>query len=265
MNTTLWGLGLLSVLLGAAPEVAAVPETTPPLRLLVPAYFYPADEGLKSWDRLLEAPSPGDLVVIINPASGPGDKADPNYAHVVGRAAKAGLTLVGYVTTSYGKRPAADVKADVDRWVSFYPAVRGVFFDEQNSGADFVDYLANLYDYVHQKDGLKLVVTNPGTTCAAGFWTRPATDVCGVFEGSKGFEGLRLPEGVEKLPPSRFAAVAHEVATAERMRACLAEAAKSVGYVYITDGEGANPYDRLPRYWDEERAAVRKANGRPEK
>jgi hypothetical protein len=37
---------------------------------------------------------------------------------------------------------------------------------------------------------------------------------------------------------------------------------QKVGHVYVTDAGGANPWDRLPRYWDEEVAAVRRANGR---
>ena len=260
MSTPSRRTALFVLFLAAGVVPAAEPEAVPRVRLLVPAYFYPADEGLKSWDRLLKAPARGDLVVIVNPASGPGDKVDPNYVRIVGRAAKADLTLVGYVATRYGKRPAADVKADVDRWTDLYPGVRGIFFDEQNSGPDFVDYQGELCDYVHKKDGLKLVVSNPGTTCAAGYLTRPAADVCCVFEGAKGVEDLRRPDGTDKLPPSRFAAVAHGVGTVEAMRACLAAAAKKVGSVYVTDHEGANPYDRLPRYWDEETAAVRKAN-----
>jgi len=29
-----------------------------------------------------------------------------------------------------------------------------------------------------------------------------------------------------------------------------------VGYVFITDAKGANPWDRLPTYWDETVALV---------
>ena len=34
-----------------------------------------------------------------------------------------------------------------------------------------------------------------------------------------------------------------------------------MGYVYITDDQGPNPYDRLPSYWEAEIEAVRQANG----
>jgi hypothetical protein len=33
-----------------------------------------------------------------------------------------------------------------------------------------------------------------------------------------------------------------------------------VGYIYITDDVGPNPYDRLPSYWDAEIEEVRQLN-----
>ena len=37
--------------------------------------------------------------------------------------------MIGYVATSYGARPAAEVQADVARWRNLYPGVSGMFFD----------------------------------------------------------------------------------------------------------------------------------------
>src|SRR5262245_57939330 len=77
------------------------PAAVPTLRLLVPAYFYPAGEGLKDWERLLAAAGRAPLVAVVNPASGPGKAADPNYVKLLERAAKTKITLIGYVSTSY--------------------------------------------------------------------------------------------------------------------------------------------------------------------
>src|SRR5262249_38196114 len=115
---------------GPAPPSKAPP---PRLRLLVPAYFYPGGEGAAAWDRLLSVPRPDLVVVIANPDSGPGKMADPSYTQVFDRARQRGLTVIGYVSTRHGKRPADEVKEDVDRWVRFYPAVQGIFLDEQAS------------------------------------------------------------------------------------------------------------------------------------
>jgi hypothetical protein len=257
-------LGFLLAFTVAAPACAADPP--PRLRVLVPAYFYPADQGLKHWDRLLESPIRADVVAVVNPASGPGDKEDPNYTKIVGRAAKAGVTPIGYVTTGYGKRPPQQVKGDVDKWVRLYPDIQGIFFDEQNSGADFVDHQAELYDYVRKKKQLKLVITNPGTVCAEGYLTKPAADAACLFEGPKGLDDYRPPAWAERLAAPHFVALAYQVAKAEQMQAYVRAAAeKKIGYIYVTDGEGANPWDRLPSFWDDEVAAVRKANEKADK
>src|SRR5687768_16366735 len=90
----------------ASGEEPAHADQTPPLRLLVPAYFYPAGKGEQKWDKLIAAADRVPIVAIVNPASGPGRRADPNYTAILERAAKAKrLTLIGYVTTSYAKRP----------------------------------------------------------------------------------------------------------------------------------------------------------------
>ncbi len=105
------------------------------LRILVPAYFYPAGEGLREWDRLLAAADDVPIAAIVNPASGPGKGGDPNYVTLLRRARKTKLTLIGYVPLSYAKRPLADVRADVDTWLRHYPDLDGILFDEQPSAA----------------------------------------------------------------------------------------------------------------------------------
>ncbi|HQU46117.1 MAG TPA: spherulation-specific family 4 protein, partial [Pirellulales bacterium] len=105
------------------------------IKLFVPTYFYPAGEGLKEWERLISAAQMVPIVAIANPASGPGDQADPNHANIIGRATQAGVTVIGYVGTQYTKKPLAQVKAEVDRWTHLYPAIKGIFFDEQTSEA----------------------------------------------------------------------------------------------------------------------------------
>ena len=262
MNRTTCASALLLLVLGAGAGPAAEPE--PRLRLLVPAYFYPAGEGLKHWARLEAAAARVPVLAVVNPASGPGDKADANYTRLLDRAAKRpGLTLLGYVSTRYGKRPAAEVKADVVRWLRLYPQVRGIFFDEQASGAERAGYYADLYAHARKARRLRLVVTNPGTACAEAYLARPATDVACLFEGAVGFGEWAPPAWAGKHGAGRVATLAYKVGDAGLMRKYVAGAArKGVGLVYVTDAAGANPWDRLPAYWDEEVAAARQVNRR---
>jgi hypothetical protein len=257
---------LLAIVGAAAVQMTARAEpASPPVRLLVPAYFYPVGKGKGEWDQLLAAADQTPIVAIVNPASGPGRRVDPNYSAIFGRAAKAKqLTLIGYVTTSYTKRPVAEVKAEVDRWLEFYPAIQGVFFDEQASGAEHVAYHAELYEHVRTARKLKLVVTNPGTTCAEGFVSRPAADAVCLFEGPKSFDGAPLPDWTGRYQAERFAALSYQIDSAADMKKLIAAAGeKKFGYCYVTDAGGNNPWNRLPTYWEEEVKAVKPGNVAP--
>lgn len=249
---------------GETAALSAGPATR--LRLLVPAYFYPGGKGLREWDKLLASPARSDIVAIVNPASGAGRTADPNYTAILGRIARAGVTPIGYITTSYAKRPLPEVKADVDRWLRLYPGIRGIFFDEQASDEAHVNYQADLYRYVRKEKALKLVVTNPGTVCAQGYLTRPAADAVCLFEGPWASGCLDFPSWTARLAPGRTAALPYKVSSSSRMRACLSAAvAHRVGYLYMTDAEGANPWERLPSAFDDEAAAVNEWNRKTER
>ncbi len=250
----------------SADEAAPAPTAEqaaqmPTLRLLVPAYFYPASKGLTHWDNLLAAADKVPIVAIVNPASGPGRRVDPNYVAIFDRAKQTKIRLIGYVSTSYAKRTIADVQADVDGWLKLYPGIQGIFFDEQTSAAEHVPYYAALYKYVREEKKLSLVVTNPGTVCDEAYLSHPAADVVCLFENRTPFTADRLPEWSAKYAAEHVAVLPYNVQSADAMRACLrTAAARNVGYLYVTDDSGRNPWDRLPTWWTEEVEAVRAAN-----
>ena len=197
----------------------------------------------------------------MNPASGPGDHVDTNYAAVIPRARKAGVTVVGYIATQYTRKPFDRVKREVDTFLQFYPEIQGFHFDEQSSDARGVDYYAELYRYVHRRIPGALAVTNPGTSCDAGYAARPASDVISLFERERGFDEFRAPAWTSGFPGSKFCVQSHNVGTEEQMKLSLRRAAQlKVGYVFLTDDVGPNPYDRLPSYWDAEVEAIRRIN-----
>ena len=174
--------------------------------------------------------------------------------------------MIGYVSTKYAARPLPEVKADVDRWMSFYPDTQGIFFDEQASSADHVFYYAPLYEYARTERHLSLVVTNPGTECAEAYLERPASDVACLVEAPKDFNGYHRPAWANRYPTDRFAALLCKIGTTERMRqAVLKMRADGIGFCFVTDADEPNPWGRLPRYWEEELEAVREANTRVRK
>jgi hypothetical protein len=231
------------------------------VKLFVPAYFYPAGEGLKEWERLIAAAKEVPIVTIANPASGPGERVDPNYTDVISRATKAGLTVIGYVSTEYAKRSVEQLKADVDRWRQFYPEIGGMFFDEQTSDASRLQHYREAFDYARRQIKGGFVASNPGVPCDAAYFADGLPDAISVFEHHDGYDRFVPPAGWGDSERRRSAVLPYDTRDAEQMRQRLRRAVElRLVYFYATDDNGANPWDRLPTYWDDEVAAVRELN-----
>jgi hypothetical protein len=231
------------------------------VKLFVPAYFYPAGEGLKEWGKLIAAAKEVPIVAIANPASGPGERIDPNYVEVISRATKAGVTVIGYVSTEYAKRPIEQVKADIDLWCEFYPAVEGFFFDEQTSDASRLEHYRQAFDYARHKIKGAFVASNPGVPCDAAYFADLHPDAISVFEHHEGYDRFMPAAGWGDAERRRSAVLPYDTRDAPQMRERLRRATDlHVRFFYATDDNGVNPWDRLPTYWDDEVAAVRELN-----
>jgi hypothetical protein len=90
---------------GAAAQAAAAQT------MAVPAYFYPGSY----WTQLDQA-GPGVGIAVMNPDSGPGAGPDPNGVGAVQSAEAAGITVVGYVYTSYGSHSIAAAEPDINNY-----------------------------------------------------------------------------------------------------------------------------------------------------
>ncbi len=156
--------------------------------VLVPMYLYPADIHTNpAYNRLMDIKRRFETVpmwVVVNPASGPGKAVDANYSKAIDRLQGAGCMVLGYVTTSYAKRPEADVRKDIDRWLRMYPRIQGIFFDEmgyEDTEAG-VGYQANLNRYCARyrllADGRQ-----PGAETPGRYFAAAAADVIVVHEG----------------------------------------------------------------------------------
>ncbi|WZP00738.1 spherulation-specific family 4 protein [Isosphaeraceae bacterium EP7] len=234
------------------------------MKLLVPAYFYPAGKSLDDWERIFKGALRTPLTIIANPNSGPGETEDANYLAVIHRAASSQIAIAGYVDTGYAKRPTAEVRADIEKWIRFYPEIGGIFLDSQSPRAEHVDYYAALRTFVAEKISRGFVITNPGTTCAEEYFSRPATDVACVFASHEPFDNFRLPATWSgRYPSKNFAAIPYGIEGEAAMRGSIRQAASGhLGYIYVSDAKSPNPWDHLPRYWEAEVDAVRRVNQR---
>lgn len=252
---------LFAVFVGLVSRVEAADPIPPQVRLLVPAYFYPTGEGLQTWKTLIQSAAKVPTVAIVNPGSGPGKAVDRNYRSVFDLAKNSRITLIGYVTLSYAKRPVDEVLKDIDQWIIFYPEIDGIFFDEQPSSAESISFVKKCVEYAHSKIRKATLIGNPGTVCAREYLDLPGSMTVCMFENREGFEKYRLPKWADPLPPHRFAVLHYDVKSAEEMRRVVLSAMQQrAGYVFVTDRQAPMPWSGLPDYWQQELDVMMKAN-----
>lgn len=249
----------------ALPLVVAVALAAPfaisPARgveVLVPSYFYPGGAN-NEWPRLNAAAAEVALTAILNPASGPGTSVDSNYTTAVNSLRSAGGRVISYISTSYTDRPIAQVKADILKYHSLYQT-DGYFLDEltNTNGAAEVNYYAEVYSYIKSLNPSYRVVGNPGTNTQESYVTTPTVDTVITFENSSGYAGWTPSPWMSNYATRRFSNIPYAIADEAGMQAAVTAATnKRVGYLYVTDDSGANPWDRLPTYWEAELDTIR--------
>jgi len=241
-----WGrVALVAAALGAlgAPAPARAAEC---MRIAIPAYFYPGP----TWSQAIAgAPTVGTMV--MNPASGPGEAINTDYVATVAQARAAGIAVLGYVYTSYGDRPLAEVTAEIDAYALWY-GVDGIFLDESSSDAADLAYYQAAAAHVRAATARGVVMLNPGTYPAEAYLS--VADLVLVFEGAYGaYQSLVVPSWVQKYAASHFAHVVYSASSAARMKQVMKWAkARGAGHVFVTADRLPNPYDTLPSYWTTE-------------
>jgi hypothetical protein len=278
--------------------------------LLIPLYIYPHDWGTTEIKRLLTLPKkyPGvKIAVIANVDFDSTDWQDFNYRIKIQGLVKdlsdAGNIVLGYVSSSYTRRPISgdpkgtvfksDVKTNIERWLTTFPQIRGIFLDEmcysktlyeklehpcvpfKESKAtlvadkkqpyrDVLAYYRSIYKYVRETRGLEVLIANPGTAADKAFFDGTAADNIITFEGSDGFFDPTNPKTFPfDTPPEMTGILVYNDPTpfsVEKLRAVLGK----VSLVYFTDdmltGKELNPWDTLPRYLEEVIAYLAGAN-----
>ena len=209
--------------------------------LIVPAYFHPAVLP-GEWERL--AGHAGQIrLVVLNLASGPGTEPDAAFMPVLGRLRAAEVAVAGYVDTNYGKRPATEVLADVDRYIGWY-GVPGVFFDRAAADAGSVGHYAALSRGARQA-GIGVVAFNHGTHPVEAYAEHG--DLLGTFEGPWGtYVDMAVPRWTRSWPAGHFFHLVYSVPPQSFGDAYLLAESRRAACVYVTDKGGDNPWDRLP-------------------
>lgn len=267
-------LGLLTAASAAAAPPSSPSGSAP--RWLVPAYANPCCNGGPAlWSALIAAAQtrPQQLAVIVNPDSGPGAAPiDPNYIAANGQGplvtlAATDALLVGYVSTDYGNRDAATVRAEMTRyfdaayWRNTNVRLDGFFFDEMSNDLGKVGYYRGLRDHARALSATALLIGNPGiytygngsgqTAYTAADYAR-VVDVLVLHEADDLAvnHDYEAPDWLGVPGAAGIGFIAYGAATGMRTRVALSRMrARDGRWLYVTDDTAANPYDRLPAFW----------------
>ncbi|MFN0241849.1 MAG: spherulation-specific family 4 protein [Planctomycetota bacterium] len=238
--------------IASAQPVSQAPQG-PQMRVVVPAYFVPWPGS--PWERLnaTAAAHPGRIVAIANVFNGPGIALSPAWRYAFQTFRGSGGALIGYVYSSYGARPIADVKAEIDLWFTWY-GVDGIFIDEMSNVAGAHEaYYAELNDHVQALLPDALVISNPGKATEPSYLTHPTgslTSALCIYESDDAELRWKSDAWVQQFDRRHFCAFAYE--TEEyKWRAAVDNAwRQNCGFVYVTDDLWPNPWDTMPAYFE---------------
>ena len=227
--------------------------------ILVSLYMYPGSTGSTYWQQVIdeknEHPSV-PIVAIFNPSSGPGSSESSVIDDWVDRLQDAGVIAIGYVHDDYGTRSLSSLKADADKYDSWYGA-DGLFIDEFTNKMGSESHYRDLTTYA-KSIGMKMIVGNPGTDVPPSYIG--TVDVINTSEG-RGYISLTDPNLIDSSWVSggylgwhkdydkrNFSVVRYD--TSWLNTTFVTGARGLVGLMYITDGnDGNDRWMHIPPYF----------------
>ncbi|AWT42788.1 MULTISPECIES: spherulation-specific family 4 protein [Streptomyces] len=206
--------------------------------LLVPYYEHPSVRPAE-WEAV-RAAAPRLYGVVLNPASGPGDRPDAAFAEVAARLREAGVRVLGYADTGYGRRPHTDVVRDLARHRDWY-GTDGFFFDQVASGPEEFAHYQRLA-VAAWGVGCTTLALNHGT--APHPWYARVADVLVTFEGTWATYRTLRPQRVAGAGGVRHCHLVHGVPAGVDC-AGLARA-RGADIHCAVPGTGDHPWGTLP-------------------
>jgi hypothetical protein len=209
--------------------------------LVVPAYFHPAVRAA-DWERLVGLARQVRLVVL-NIASGPGERPDEAFLPVLAPIRDAGITVAGYVDTNYGRRPLSAALGELELYQNWY-GVGDVFFDRVSSAAEHAGRYRSLADSARRQRAA-VVAFNHGAHPVEAYAEH--ADLLGTFEGPwQAYLDVVVPHWARASPAHKLFHLVHSVPHAHLGDALDLARRRNAGGAYATNQAGENPWDRLP-------------------
>ena len=217
----------------------------PKTGIFVALYMNPGS-GSAHWQKVIDekyAHWSVPVAAVFNPSSGPGVAKDANFANWVVKLRNAGVIALGYTYDSYGARPLTDLKADADKYKSWYNA-DGLFIDEFTNKTGFESHYKSVTTYA-KSIGMKMTMGNPGTDVPRSYIG--TVDVLNITEGPGYMPISWLQYCVQcsadqgwhyQYDKRNFSYVRYNINSLDT--SFETESKKWVGLLYITDGNDSD-------------------------
>jgi Spherulation-specific family 4 len=256
-HTSAGGAGSSTSPAGSTPPGGSGPSPSPSSTAasgcqstFVPAYFYSST----IWAQAIDT-RPAPSVVLLNVDSGPGTGPASHFQTLVRQAQDAGITVLGYASTSYGQSAISSVETQVQEYKSWY-GVNGIFLDLTQGTPGEFSYYQTLSKFIRSTIPNGVVWLNPGDYPDPEFMS--IANVVMVFEGPySAYVSNRVPSWVSQYSPSQFAHVIYETPASDLASAVSLSRERRAGHLFVTDlSVPGNPYGALPSYWSQEVGAI---------
>jgi hypothetical protein len=219
------------------------------------------------------------MIAVVNfgDPGGPGPGDDPVIRQRIADLVCSGVEVSGYVDTHYLSRPQSEVRDEISRWKRSYP-VTGIFFDRMTDNHDHnspdspdlpevqiaanADIYHGLTSYAHRL-GLWDIIGNPGVTGSQTYLNRDAVDIMVTHEGGgvpaadqQGWWWTNDPALRDRTALLSYGVGTVEPGVQPLSDDQLSRLGDAFGWIYVTDRDGANPWDGLSSYFDSLLAAM---------
>ncbi len=213
-------------------------------RLLVPLYVHPAVDPA-AWQAVAAAGPARVAAVVLNIADGPGDAPDNVFAAAAEEVRAAGIPLLGYSDTDYGRRPHAAVVADLLAYRQWYPT-DGVYFDQVAAHTGALPHYRRLATAARAA-GCGTVVFGHGDHPEPGYAEIGLADLLVTFEGDwEAYREMTLPLWTGRHAAAHFCHLVYDVPAEAAQEAIALMAARRAGIGCAVPGSGDNPWSTLP-------------------
>jgi len=185
--------------------------------------------------------------VILDIDGGTGRQRENELGAVAARVRTAGVPVLGYLDTAYGHRDLDLIAAEAGRYRQWY-GVDGFFLDQAASGAGQLGYYRAVTELARAHAPGE-VVLNHGTYPDRRY--ADLADALVTFEGPwSEYARAHAPAWALRRPADQFWHLIY-AAPATVLDAVLGQAERcNAATVYVTDRDGANPWDGLPGYFE---------------